>query len=94
MFENAVGINIIVTLLYCWVVIFCAQGPEKDTEAASTSAIFFLSTHAQIRGRRQCPSTRSRPCFRVFRHRIPLAAEATGSVYTSFFFLFFFLVSG
>ena len=34
--ENAVGINIIGTLLYCWVVIFCVQGPKKDTVAAST----------------------------------------------------------
>ena len=102
--ENAVGINIIGTLLYCWVVMYSVYRAPKRTlwqrphlvpvhgdgvwyslgTSVNTCGWFLLSTHARIIG--QCPSTRSRPCFRALTRYAP-----NPSVYTSFFLFYFFI---
>ena len=105
--ENAVGINIIGTLVYCWVVMHSVYRAPKRTlwqrphlvpvhgdgvwyslgTSVNTCGWFLLSTHARIIG--QCPSTRSRPCFRALSRYAP-----NPSVYTSFFFILFFYFRG
>ena len=52
--------------------------------SVNTCGWFLLSTHARIIG--QCPSTRSRPCFRALTRYAP-----NPSVYTSFFLFYFFI---